>query len=172
LTITKNEIYKFSEENNILFLFDSTPSWSQRGKIRDIVRPSLEIWNNNMIGGLIELTDLLRESFECVDLLIDNMKNKLTDYNYYSLKFGEEIKYLELEIDELKINKILWNRFFNKIGMKLSIKSLEEVLRRFENIKEKDAKREKVPDSYMKHWENADKNIKERYNGNGNSIIK
>jgi tRNA(Ile)-lysidine synthase TilS/MesJ len=45
LATMKQDIYTFAEEANIPFLVDSTPKWSQRGKIRDIVRPALESWN-------------------------------------------------------------------------------------------------------------------------------
>ena len=38
----KSEVYRYAEENNILFFKDSTPKWSKRGKIRDIVLPQLE----------------------------------------------------------------------------------------------------------------------------------
>ena len=43
-----------------------------------------------------------------------------------------------------------------KVAPKLKLEFYEPEIC-FENIKEKDAKREKVPDSYIKHWENADK---------------
>lgn len=134
LTITKKEIYDYAEEFNILYLYDSTPNWSQRGKIRDIVRPCLENWNNNMIEGLINMTNILRESLECVDLLVEKMIERIENKNDDNIIITGNIKYIKLRIEEIKLNKILWDRFFNKIEIKISIKSLEEIIRRYENI--------------------------------------
>lgn len=70
LAIMKQDIYTFAKDANIPHLVDSTPKWSQRGKIRDIVRPALESWNPLIIPGFIELSTKMTEMTKLLDLLI------------------------------------------------------------------------------------------------------
>ena len=70
LGISKREIYEFANARNIPYLVDSTPKWSQRGKIRDIVRPALEAWNPEMLGALQILSDRLADMSATLDALI------------------------------------------------------------------------------------------------------
>jgi tRNA(Ile)-lysidine synthetase-like protein len=56
LSFDKKYIYDTAIDINIPFFVDSTPKWSQRGKIRDIVRPTLESWNPIMVDSLFYLT--------------------------------------------------------------------------------------------------------------------
>jgi len=58
---TKSEIYQFAEQFTIPFFVDSTPKWSQRGKIRDIVRPAIQEWNPQLITGLTTLSSHLSD---------------------------------------------------------------------------------------------------------------
>jgi tRNA(Ile)-lysidine synthetase-like protein len=69
LATMKQDIYTFAEEANIPFLVDSTPKWSQRGKIRDIVRPALESWNPLIIPGMLELSAKMTEMTKLLDIL-------------------------------------------------------------------------------------------------------
>jgi tRNA(Ile)-lysidine synthetase-like protein len=52
LTVSKAEIYAFARANSIPYLCNSTPKWSQRGKIRGYVVPALETWDPRSIVGL------------------------------------------------------------------------------------------------------------------------
>ena len=70
LGISKREIYEFANQYQIPYLVDSTPKWSQRGKIRDIVRPALEAWNPEMLGALQILADRITDMQTTLDSLI------------------------------------------------------------------------------------------------------
>jgi tRNA(Ile)-lysidine synthetase-like protein len=59
LQLDKSAIYKAARYYRIPYLQDSTPAWSQRGRIRDNVRPVLEHWNPAMVGSLFTLSDTL-----------------------------------------------------------------------------------------------------------------
>jgi tRNA(Ile)-lysidine synthetase-like protein len=62
LNVTKADIYKAARALGVPYLQDSTPSWCQRGQIRDVVRPCLEGWDANMMRRLIDLADVLGET--------------------------------------------------------------------------------------------------------------
>jgi tRNA(Ile)-lysidine synthase TilS/MesJ len=81
LNIYKKDIYDFAIENHIPFLVDSTPKWSQRGKIRDIVRPALEEWNPLILEGMILLSDKMSQMTQLLNQLvcIDNKYNSIHD---------------------------------------------------------------------------------------------
>ena len=148
LSVIKSEIYEYAHLNNIPYLFDSTPEWSQRGQIRDIIRPNLIKWNKSSINGLIELSDTLKSSIECVDLLVDSWINRLQNninesnyglgiYNTINKFKKEEIKFIKININELKSNKIFWNRFLIKINFNCGSKILDEYMRKINMIKNK-----------------------------------
>lgn len=148
LSIPKSKIYEYANKNNIPFLFDSTPSWSQRGQIRDTVRPCLERWNSNMINGLEEVTKVLTNTMECVNLLVDEwINNKLTDSlleqdmtkvdTEVNTKENKKRMYLKIEITQFNTNKIFWEIFLRRIGITITSKGLDEMIRRFELIKRK-----------------------------------
>ncbi len=129
IKIPKFEIYQFAFDYNILFLWDSTPKWSQRGKIRDLVRPSLEEFNPEIITGLDELKNVLEESVGCVDYIV-KMWIKQTPIK-------EGIKFLKIiEISELIKTKIFWNRLLGELGIHISLKCLESLIIKLNQIEE------------------------------------
>lgn len=62
LEIPKKIIYHEAHHIGIPYLKDSTPSWSQRGQIRDSVRPTLEKWDDRMIQSVFKLSEVLKEA--------------------------------------------------------------------------------------------------------------
>jgi tRNA(Ile)-lysidine synthetase-like protein len=111
----KSDIYEFAEQNQILFLWDSTPKWSQRGKIRDIVRPGLEEFNSEIISGLDSMVKTLKESIECVGQMVDIWIE--TEPGYLLKKI--------IPINKLIKSNIFWDKLFVKLGVRTSTKSLE-----------------------------------------------
>ena len=93
LEIAKIDIYDFAIYHKIPFLVDSTPKWSQRGKIRDIVRPALEEWNPLILDGLIKLSERMSNMTKLLDKLIspdinfNNIKEVPTDIIYWTTVF-------------------------------------------------------------------------------------
>jgi tRNA(Ile)-lysidine synthase TilS/MesJ/uncharacterized protein (DUF924 family) len=154
LNITKQEIYDFAHYLNIPYLFDSTPKWSQRGMIRDIVRPALIKWNDTSIEGFDELALILGESLECVDLLVSNWTDKIKPFdtldkkdmvyickNKMSISMSNLIytSFIVIKIAEtdLKPNKIFWSRFLAKLGYKMGFKNLNNLVSRIKIFKQK-----------------------------------
>lgn len=148
LTISKSSIYEFAHNFKIPYLVDSTPKWSQRGMIRDIVRPALIQWNKRSLEGLDELTIVMKESLECLDLLVSYWINRLQPYNTLdntesinintlsqSNRFGYGV--IKLSIDEISSNKIFWRRLFEMINIQISSKTLNELTNRFIIMKKK-----------------------------------
>ena len=134
LSINKIQIYDYAKLNSIPFLFDSTPAWTQRGQIRDLIKPCLESWNSNSIKGLSELSKIMKESLECVDLVVDLWISKLTDTidpnNYVSVLSKitlTNIKFIMIGINELTCNKIFWNRLLIKLNFMVKSKMLNEI---------------------------------------------
>ena len=85
LHFEKREILDYARKQGIPFTNDSTPKWSQRGKIRDQVKPFLDSFDPNFINGLMKLSE--------------HVKNltKISKESYYQpmfekIDFGETIK--------------------------------------------------------------------------------
>jgi tRNA(Ile)-lysidine synthetase-like protein len=138
LSISKSDIYEFAHFNNIPYLCDSTPKWSQRGKIRDIVKPTLNTWDSNIINGLLEIKDIIKNSIECVDLLADSWIQKLKVGEHCGNKIiinEKECKFLEIECEKVVDSKIFWDRFLSKLNIKPSSKSLDNLIYKISNIK-------------------------------------
>ncbi len=105
LNTYKKDIYEFAISNNIPFLVDSTPKWSQRGKIRDIVRPALEEWNPLILEGLILLSDKMTQ--------MSTLLNQLVDVNK---KFNS--------IHDVPNNETYWTILLNKMNIFITQKTL------------------------------------------------
>ena len=147
LTITKSQIYDFAHQYNIPYLSDSTPKWSQRGQIRDIIRPNLINWNKSSINGLDELSKIMKSSMECVDMLVDNWIEKM----YLELNDKDivsqikklltntitinSLRFLKINIDELKPNKIFWSRLLAKLKFNINSRILDDLLNKIKIIK-------------------------------------
>jgi tRNA(Ile)-lysidine synthase TilS/MesJ len=144
LTISKEQIYNFAHKTNIPYLFDSTPKWSQRGQIRDIVKPVLIEWNKSSIDRLDELSSVLTDCVGCVDMLVRIWYNRLIWYDdlvledKINLKNTNKFKVIKIESDELMENKIFWSRFLNLIYLSnTNSKCIDEFVCRLVQIKKK-----------------------------------
>ena len=149
LTISKEQIYWLAHLTNIPYLFDSTPKWSQRGQIRDIIRPALISWNKSSLDGLDELVKVISESFECVDMMVEYWFNKLEwyenldkndkiDLNLINKRVSPNpFKIIKIKINEIKLNKIFWLKFLQKLNYNLTCKNTNELVIRITNIKNK-----------------------------------
>ena len=143
INIKKSEIYEYAHLNNIPYFIDSTPKWSQRGKIRDLVKPVLVNWNKSSIEGFNELTNIISNSFECVDMLVKNWLNKMTEKAEDSLlvtdikKINCNYKLIKLEISEFISNKIFWIRLLLKLDFNCNTRIIDEFMDKIEIIKKK-----------------------------------
>ncbi len=117
INIPKKDIYDFAIKYNIPFLQDSTPKWSQRGKIRDIVKPALNEWNPLIFDGLINLSATMGQ----MTLLINKLISK--DFNYNN-------------INEVPIDSIYWNIVLKKNNIHVTQKTLINLINRIQHYKQ------------------------------------
>jgi tRNA(Ile)-lysidine synthetase-like protein len=64
LDIPKSQIVLLCNRFNIPYLLDSTPKWSRRGKIRDIVVPALKEFDVNLIPRIMEFCEESSKSLQ------------------------------------------------------------------------------------------------------------
>lgn len=124
LTIDKKDIYYFADEHHIPFFVDSTPSWSQRGIIRDIVRPALEQWNDKMIDSMFDLSQVVQSLMK----FMSNSCDKIVD------EIKKENK-LVMQIDNINFDQMYWNEIFLKLNIRISTKALYNFIEKLEYIK-------------------------------------
>ena len=127
LEISKAEIYDFSKIYNVPHLTTSTPEWSMRGKIRDIVKPALLKLNTNIMSSLVALSDAVKDMSVILDKHIDKIIEE-TEINENSYK-------IIIPLCDLLSKKIFWQKYINKItNQQISLQCsifLEEKIDRF-----------------------------------------
>ena len=80
LYISKNEIIEFAKKYNIPFVYDSTPSWSERGQMRDILIPQINNFDKDILEGLLEMSKNFKEIYS---IYKKNLMPEITfDKNY------------------------------------------------------------------------------------------
>ncbi len=63
LNISKVDILNFANKYNIPFVQDSTPKWSERGRMRDILIPQINNFDKDIIDGLICMVNNFKEIY-------------------------------------------------------------------------------------------------------------
>ena len=132
LNVEKKYIIDYANSNNIPYLYDSTPSWSVRGKIRDTVKPSLLHLKNNegtddnsVIDSFFYLRDYMANTQDIFnDLIITNLisKIKYSDYDNNRKYIAEYNKSELLSLKYIVISKIL----FTKLNIRYSHKAIKD----------------------------------------------
>jgi len=112
LLIEKKDIYKSANYLSIPHFKDSTPKWSQRGKIRDLIRPNIEAWDSRAIESFFKLSDKISDLMKIAELNASDIVEKIN-----------KEKSLCLNLDEL-YPKTLFKLIFDKLQIELSQKSL------------------------------------------------
>lgn len=122
---SKDDIYKFAERYKLVHLPNSTPTWSQRGQIRNTVLPVLEKWDNRITTGLFKLDSHMSDLHKCVEILVNNMIAN-TESN-------------ELIFNEIPEIVLLWRMYIKQqYNIVASYKSLESFIDRVKYIKKRD----------------------------------
>ena len=124
LTIEKKEIYDMASYIHIPYFVDSTPKWSQRGKIRDIVRPTLESWNPSMVDSMFHLSDSMGQLMAFV---ADSAQQFVENYKLNN--------FIKIKINEINTNQIYWNLILQKLNIYISCKSLNEFIWKMTYVK-------------------------------------
>jgi len=74
LNIPKKNIIEYANINNISYIYDSTPSWCERGLLRDTFIPFIENFDKNILYGLIELSNNYKEIYKIYEKTIPKIK--------------------------------------------------------------------------------------------------
>lgn len=124
LCLTREEIVKYSEENRIGFIEDSTNKSDDylRNRIRHSIIPMLQAENSNAIVNTMKASNILREDCEYLD--------SLADEQFARLEYGEN----GYEVD--KINQLdgpIRNRVIIKILSKFGIEHTSSNISTFKN---------------------------------------
>ena len=106
--INKEEIFRYAHNNNIPYLKDTTPCWSNRGKMRNNFIPaSHEQFGKTIDTKIIEMSDNLREYKRLID-------NKILKPFYNSILITEA--YLRCNIKDLiDLDVSMWDDILTKL---------------------------------------------------------
>jgi tRNA(Ile)-lysidine synthetase-like protein len=125
LTINKKDIYTFAHERNIFHLHNSTPTWSQRGKIRDTIKPALLGWNPKVESSLFKLSSELSSYVD----FVKQSANMLIQ----EIKLNKEIK---INIGNVCCLEMYWTTIFQEINIWITTKSNTNFINKLKFIKE------------------------------------
>ena len=109
LNVPKNDIYEFAHKYNIPYVKNSTPEWSQRGKIRNNIVPVLDNWDKRVVPGLFNLSENIQDMYSIMESNVNIIVNKfrLNCNNYeIDLSHNEFINYL---------HKLIWKEIIYKL---------------------------------------------------------
>ena len=110
LNVPKNDIYKFAHKHNIPYVKNSTPEWSQRGKIRNNIVPVLDNWDKRVVPGLFNLSENIQDMYSIMESNVNIIVNKfrLNCNNFYEINLSENefINYL---------HKLIWKEIIYKL---------------------------------------------------------
>ena len=132
LSIEKRHILDCANINKIPYLYDSTPTWSVRGKIRDTVRPSLLLLKNNegiednsIIDSFFYLRDYIANTQDIFNELI--IKNLISKIKYMDAENSRKYitEYSKTEMLSLKYI-VIAKIFFSKLNIRYSHKAIKD----------------------------------------------
>jgi tRNA(Ile)-lysidine synthetase-like protein len=112
LNVPKNDIYEFAHKHNIPYVKNSTPEWSQRGKIRNNIVPVLDNWDKRVVPGLFNLSENIQDMYSImesnVNIIINKFRLNSCNNNSYEINLSENefINYL---------HKLIWKEIIYKL---------------------------------------------------------
>jgi tRNA(Ile)-lysidine synthase TilS/MesJ/uncharacterized protein (DUF924 family) len=89
LAIPKKYIVETCNHFEIPFLLDSTPKWSRRGQIRDIIVPSMNQFDTNLIPRIMEFCQESSQSLKDYQTLLETYPIKEKESNQYSFDLSQ-----------------------------------------------------------------------------------
>ena len=115
LDIPKSEIFKYSFENGIIYTKNSTPEWSVRGKMRNIVLKTLDEMFNSVEENLYKAGEESREMFEYINKTV--VQKVFSSVVYGKLGFYFPVS--DLIEANLTIWKLSLQKIFHNIGLSM-----------------------------------------------------
>lgn len=115
LKIWKGDIVRFAKEYDIPFVYDSTPSWSERGKMRDVLIPQIREFSEDLLNGIFDMVDNFREIYQIYEKMIPEIiflerESLVKDMDIYFYEFWKKIVYrvqIHYSIQPIKNKSIL-----------------------------------------------------------------
>ena len=130
LKIPKKDIYYEAHQIGIPYLKDSTPEWSQRGQIRDNVRPALEEWDNRMVQSMFKLSAILKEA--------ESFKQTILADWIRETKVDDKGIHLSLPLNHNNLcSQSLWKDYLSHHGLNIKMKSLEYYMNKMNECSKK-----------------------------------
>lgn len=111
LNIPKKDIYAFALSNNVPFLKDSTPKWSQRGKIRDHVRPTMESWESSIVQSFLKLAEILEHQSNTMERMVHGIFLTMTRNTLNA----HQMQWVHATHDLTSFSTEIWKMLFQKI---------------------------------------------------------
>ena len=74
LSVWKRDIVTFAQKYKVPFVYDSTPAWSERGKMRDILFPFLNQFDSRILDGLFSLSTNFKEIYKVYENSLPEME--------------------------------------------------------------------------------------------------
>lgn len=116
LNISKANIKNFAKKYNIPHLPNSTPTWSERGRIRDQLIPFLEDFDQDIIPGLVKLANNMNGMYNIYHSSV------IEDFYKANVKISPNQVFIKLEENarEKKYDFIFWKDIFIKIFQEIN----------------------------------------------------
>lgn len=118
LDIPKDKIYEYAHAHGIPYLPNSTPTWSQRGKIRASLVGAMNDYSPNLIESLHYMSNMIRN----MHALIPKSNSPLTT----------------ITIDKLSTDVSFWTLLFQNFNVSAKQKAIHNVVERIRQVKEKE----------------------------------
>ena len=114
LEIDKETIYNYAKKFNIPYLCDSTPKWSMRGIIRDIVKPAMLEISPNIINTFFDLKDKMQtDDYLIKEYIIKDIKNKFINVDKtMSITLNLDNPFIKMH-DNIILCKNIWYDILN-----------------------------------------------------------
>lgn len=110
LNIPKQNIIDFAHSNNIPYLPNSTPPWSQRGQIRNAVVPCLDTWDTRFVPSMFVLSNKMSDLYELLFVSVGQFIAKgIFDQAQMTFKIEP------ISINDLCVLEIFWKEFFKQV---------------------------------------------------------
>ncbi len=107
LQIWKKDIIQFAKDYHIPYVYDSTPAWSERGKMRDILIPQIIEFDSDIIEGMFSMVDNFKEIYEIYEkmtptITFEENKCYYLNQNIYFYEYLKKIIYQIMAYYSLK----------------------------------------------------------------------
>jgi len=121
LDIKKTEIIRCANILNIPYLYDSTPKWSERGMMRDVLIPGINDFNNNILGNLINYCNEISELFGVIHDEINNL----------DIQTINNVMFIEGNMRNIKM---FWKELFNRVNININNKCIDQLINNYQTL--------------------------------------